>query len=190
MHKLLRVKAVREWLAIVGAATLVIGASYTMVQQSTRLAADDAPLAMAQTIKTQLDNGAAPNDVVPAQSTNLRTNTNVFAVVTDSSRHVIASSATLDGQNPLPPKGVFDFTSANGSDHFTWQPADNVRLATRVMTYGNADNHGFIITGQSLSQAEDRIATYGTLALAAWLATVAWTYLVLILPERRIKPSK
>jgi hypothetical protein len=45
----------------------------------------------------------------------------------------------------------------------------------------------YIITGQSLSQAEDRINTYGLLALAAWLAVIAWCFLVLILPERRLK---
>src|SRR5947209_4143384 len=100
MHRLLSNKTNRLLAAIVGTATLVIGASYTMVQQSTRLAADDQPLASAQTIKIELENGAAPNDTVPAQSINLRGNNNVFAIVTDSTRHVLASSAVLDSQSP------------------------------------------------------------------------------------------
>jgi hypothetical protein len=187
MYKLLTKRPVREWLAVVGTATLVIGASYTMVQQSTRLAADDAPLALSQVIKSQLDSGASPNDVVTAHSVNLRSNTNTFAVITDAGQHVLASSASLDGQSPLPPKGVFNYTKARGSDSFTWQPAEDVRLATYVTTYGQAPNDGFIITGQSLSPAEDRIDTYGSLAMAAWLAVVAWNFLLLILPERRLK---
>lgn len=190
MHKLLANRVIRDFLAIVGTATLVLGASYTMVQQSTRLAVDDLPLSTAQTMKIQLENGATPNDVVPSQSINLRGNNNVFAIVTDSSHHVLASSAVLDAQSPLPPNGVFVYTSAHGTDHFTWEPSDGVRMATRVMTYSHGADSGFIITGQSLSQAEDRISTYGLLALAAWLAVIAWCFLVMILPERRLTRSK
>jgi len=190
MHKLLANRVIRNSLAIVGTATLTIGACYTMVQQSTRLAADDLPLATAQTIKVQLENGATPNDTVPAQSINLRGNTNIFAIVTDNSTHVLASSATLDSQTPLPPKGVFSYTTANGTDHFTWEPTAKVRLATRVLTYSHGTDSGYIITGQSLSQAEDRINTYSLLALAAWLAVICWTFLVLILPERHLARTK
>jgi hypothetical protein len=187
MKELFFKRPVRNWLALVGTATIVIGACYTMVQQSTRLAVDDAPLALAQSIKLQLENGDTPNDSVPATTINLRTNTNPFTIITDSSRHVLASSANLDGQSPRPPKGVFDYTAQNQTDHFTWEPANGVRLATRVMTYSKDQNSGFIITGQSLAPAEDRINTYGLLALAAWLAVMAWSFLVLILPERRLK---
>jgi hypothetical protein len=180
--RLLARQEVRIWLAIAGTATLIIGAAYVMVQQSTRLAANDAPLALAQTIKNSLENGATPNDVVPAQTINLRGNNNLFAIVTDGSQHVLASSATLDGQNPLPPKGVFVYTSQHGNDHFTWQPAAKVRLATYVLSYGNAPNDGFIVAGQSLDQFEKRVGTYTQLAFAAWLAVLAWTFLILILP--------
>jgi hypothetical protein len=173
---------VRIWVAIAGTATLIIGAAYVMVQQSTRLSANDAPLALAQTIKSSLENGSSANDVLPAQTINLRTNNNLFAIVTDGSQHVLASSATLDSQNPLPPKGVFAYTKAHGNDLFTWQPAAKVRLATYVLSYGSAPNDGFIITGQSLSQFEKRVDTYTQLALAAWLAVLAWTCLVLLLP--------
>jgi hypothetical protein len=101
MHKLLANRVIRDFLAVVGTATLVIGACYTMVQQSTRLATDDLPLSTAQTIKVELENGATPNDVVPSQSINLRGNNNVFAIITDESQHVVASSAVLDAQSPL-----------------------------------------------------------------------------------------
>lgn len=172
----------RIWLAVAGAATLIIGVAYVMVQQATRLSADDAPLALAQTIKNNLENGSSPNDVIPAQTINLRNNNNLFAVVTDSSQHVLASSASLDGQNPLPPKGVFAYTKVHGNDQFSWQPAAKVRLATYVLSYGKEPNDGFIITGQSLSQFEKRVNTYTQLAMAAWLAVLAWISLVLLLP--------
>lgn len=173
-----------------GSATLIIGAGYAMVQQSTRLAANDLPLATAQTVKTQLENGANPSDVVSASRINLRNSNNVFVIVADSSRHLLASSATLDGQSPLPPKGTFEVTAQKGSDHFTWEPTSKVRLATEMTTYGQSPNSGFVITGQSLSQAENRIDIYTELAAAAWLAVLAWTYLTLLMPQSTFSRRK
>jgi hypothetical protein len=181
---------VRAWLAIVGVATLVLGASYAMVQQSTRLSADDLPLTTAQVAKQELQNGSDAKDVAPSLKTDLRNDTSVFMVITDSSQHVLASSAVLDGQTPLPPKGVFTYTDANGTDHFTWEPAPGVRLATRVTTYGKSPDNGYIITGQSLKPYEDRIDTYTWLAVAAWLASLAWSYLLILLPHAHNRSSR
>lgn len=174
---------VRQWLAVVGVATLVLGAAYAMVQQSTRLSANDLPLNSAQIAKQELQNGSSPKDVVPSLKTNLRTDTSIFIVITDNSQHVLASSAVLDGQTPLPPEGVFSFTTYNNADNFTWEPKPGVRLATRVVKYGSGDNQGFIIAGQSLKPYEDRISTYTWIAIAAWLATIAWSYLLILLPR-------
>jgi len=187
MDKLLGNIQLRLWLALAGVATLVIGSSYAMVQQSTRLSADDLPLTTAQVAKQELQSGSNAKDIVPALKTNLKTDSSVFTIITDNSKHVLASSATLDGQTPLPPNGVFSFTSTHGTDHFTWQPQTGVRIATRVISYGKSPNDGFIITGQSLKQYEDRISTYTYIALAAWLAVSAWSYLLLLLPRTRLK---
>jgi hypothetical protein len=108
----------RLWLAIVGATTLVLGAAYAMVQQSTRLAADDLPLATAQSIKYQLDNGADPNDIVPSIKTDLKNDASVFVTVTDNSRHVLASSATL-----------------NGFHQRTWQRPNNLGHRWNTLSY-------------------------------------------------------
>lgn len=186
MNKLLANTQVRLWLALVGVATLVLGASYAMVQQSTRLSADDLPLTTAQVAKQELQAGSKESDVVPTLKTDLKSDTSVFMIVTDSTKHVLASSAVLNGQTPLPPSGVFAFTAQHGSDHFSWQPQADVRMATRVLTYGKAPDNGFIITGQSLKPYEDRIMTYTQLGLAAWLAVLAWSYLLLLLPRTRL----
>ncbi len=181
MRELILKSETRLWLAIVGVATLVLGGAYTMAQQATRLAADDLPLSTAQTVKQELENGAVPADVVPAVKADLKSDTFVFVTVTDASRHILASSARLDGQPSLPPQGAFDYTARHGSDHFTWQPKTGVRIATYMMSYGTAPNNGFVITGRSLSQAENRTNEYGLLALAAWIAALAWSYVFVVM---------
>jgi len=176
----------RAWLAIAGSAVLIVGAAYGMAQQSTRLSADDLPLTSAQTARQELQSGSDAKDVIPNLKTNLRADQTVFMIITDGSQHVIASSATLDGQTPLPPKGVFSFTQEHGTDHFTWEPSPGVRLATRVISYSAPDsNKGFIITGQSLQPYEDRISAFGWIALAAIVAVAAWSYLLIVLPRPR-----
>lgn len=185
MSKIANDSPLRTWLAIMGVSTLMIGASYAMAQQATRLNADDAPLSAAQTAKQELQSGSSAKDVVPSLKTNLREDVSTFVIVTDNSQHVLAGSAVLDNKTPLPPKGVFDFTSIHGSDHFTWEPSPGVRIATRVIKYGSSPNNGFIIAGQSLQPYEERISTYTWIALAAWLASLAWSYLLILLPRLR-----
>jgi hypothetical protein len=187
MIKWLRNAHRRLWLAVVGVATLILGASYAMVQQSTRLSADDLPASTAQVVKQELQAGSNAADVVPALKTNLSTDRSVFVIVTDNSKHVLASSATLNGTTPLPPNGVFEFTAKHGSDHFTWEPQNGVRVAARVDRYGNTPDDGFIITGQSLNPYENRISTYTAITVAAWLAILAWSYLLILLPYYRAK---
>jgi hypothetical protein len=183
MKKLWARTELRMWLAIVGASTLVLGAAYAMAQQSTRLAANDLPLTAAQTAKHELESGANPADVVPNLKSDLANDSTVFVIVTDSSHHILAGNARLNGKPALPPSGVFDYTKAHDSDQITWQPAGNARLATEILNYGKSPNDGYIVTGQSLKQAEKRIDTYTVLTAAAWIAMVGWTSLALLIPN-------
>jgi len=185
MKEFLAKSAVRIWLAIVGVAAILLITAYTFVQQEARLSANDQPQDTAQVEKHQLENGAQPSDVVPTVKTDLSSDSSVFVTVTDSSEHVLASSASLDGSASLPPANTFVFTKQHGSDHFTWQPRSGVRLATYILPYGNSPNDGFIIAGQSLKQAEKRIETYTVLMVIAWLAVVAWTTFILIIPTTK-----
>lgn len=180
-------KPLRLWLALAGVTTLVLGGAYAMTQQATRLSADDLPLSAAQTARQELQANSSAKDVIPAIKTNLRDEASSFTIITDDTEHVLASSATLDGQTPLPPKGVFSFTKQHGTDHFTWEPSPGVRLATRVMAYDSDNGGGFVITGQSLKPYEERISVYTWIALAAWLASLAWSYLLLLLPALRVR---
>ncbi len=161
----------RIWLAIVGSATLVLGAAYVMVQQSTRLSANDLPIAKAQQVKQLLEIGATPADVVPAMKINLQNDNNIFMIITDKQQDALGSSAVLAGKTPLPPAGVFEYTKAHGTDTLTWQPAANVRIASYITSYKD----GFIITGQSLKPFEERIGAYNLIALIAWLGVLLWS---------------
>jgi hypothetical protein len=182
MKKLWERKAFRLWLVIIGTATLTLGAAYSMVQQEARLSANDTPVSNAESAKKLLESGGDPSETLTKQKINLKTDDGQFIIVTDSSRHVIASSAELDGTTPLPPQGVFDYTSAHGSDIITWQPDKNVRLAIYTTTYKSNSGSGYIISGQSLRQTENKINRLTVIAFVAWIIIVSWISIILFLP--------
>ena len=175
MKKWLSYASSSNWLRVIGVGTIILLAAYTLVQQSTRLTANDLPLATAEAARYQLASGKSAQSILPPTITDLRTDSTVFVIVVDGSQKVVASSATLDNNpNTLPPAGVFNNTKLHGSDSFTWQPESGVRLATEVLTYTDGKSTGYVVAGQSLSQAEHRIDIYGWITLAAWVGILVW----------------
>jgi hypothetical protein len=124
---------------------------------------------------------------MPSIKTDLAIDSTVFVTVTDSSQHVLASNAKLDGKTPLPPSGVFEYTKSEGMDQVTWQPAGNARIATTVINYDAGQNTGYVVTGQSLMQTEKRIGVYTALAAAAWIAMLGWTTITCLCPFSKSK---
>ena len=105
MKDWLRSDSIRLWLAVVGAATLVLGAAYTMVQQSTRLAANDLPLQTAQNIRHQLANGAT------AQFTGSYSNSGTLSASAIRVDHTLNSRLTIFGRyNNAPSRFVRQMT--------------------------------------------------------------------------------
>ena len=107
-------------------------------------------LEAAHTAVSRLDHGDKPSDVVPASTVDIATSTDLFLIVTDGQRNVLASSASVSGAQALPPPGVFDYVRSNGEDRVTWQPAAGVRSWIVVDSY----NGGFVIAGRSPSGGE------------------------------------
>lgn len=180
---------IRVWLAIMGSTTLILGAAYAMVQQSTRLAANDAPTVKAQSLQALLKQDSSPQGLVSDQKISPHTNYGIFTIITDSNGYVQASDLNINGKTPVPPKGVFEYTKTHGQDNITWQPVSGVRLAAHVESYtiNQSKDHptGFIVTGQSLKPFEDRINTYTALAAAAWVAALGWSALTLLIPAQK-----
>nr|AIA16479.1 Unknown Function [uncultured bacterium] len=161
----------RVWLAIVGTGTLILLVAFAMAQQGSRLGAEDAPLALSASIATHLDSGSAPQSSIPSGASD----TQLFAMITDSSQKVLAASTSSGSAGLTPPTGSFIYAKNYGIDKFTWQPDSHNRYAT-IIVYKKPY---YIVTGQSLTEPERRIALYGSFMLLAWLVMLIWTTLVL-----------
>lgn len=178
----------RLWLCIVGSALLVLGAAYGMVQQATRLSANDIPRNTGEELRSIANDNKSAQLFLQAFSYNidLAKDSGPFIIITDKSKKVVASNSELDG-NPklLPPAGVFKYAAAHGSDAVTWQPKAGIRVASYVTAF----NNGYIVTGQSLKPFEDRENKYLVIAAAAWVLTALWSAAVLFVALNFKRPA-
>ncbi len=171
MHPLVR-RSIALWLPIAAISTVFAGVVYVAVQQSLRSSANDPQLQMAEDAAMQLSAGTAPGDVATGATVDIARSLAPFIIVFDSSGSVLASTAHLDGQTPLPPQGVLDSAAANGTDVISWQPRDGVRAAIVVVPYGGGAARGTVLVGRSLRAVEERETDTLLIAGFAWVAAL------------------
>lgn len=152
-------------------ATLLVAMVYATVQQTYRSAANDPQIEIAEDVANALSKGADPQALIPPNPLDISGSLAPFIIVYNASGTPVASSAQLNGKNPVPPQGVFDFLKYNSQDRFTWQPAAGVRVATVIAKY-DGPAPGFILAGRSLREVEIREAKLGKMLGAGWLISL------------------
>jgi hypothetical protein len=141
---------------------------YASVQQGYRTSANDPQVQLAADIKNRLEQSHSIENIFPADTIDLAKSLGVFAVLYDNDAHVIRSSAFLNNENPVLPKGVFDFVKINGEDRLTWQPQRNVRMAIVVMKV-HAIQVNYVVVGRSLKETEVRESDLLFMAFVGWI---------------------
>ncbi|MCA1645226.1 MAG: hypothetical protein LC797_07060, partial [Chloroflexi bacterium] len=141
---------------------------------------------------TRLNAGAPPGAIVPPESIDLAGSLQPYVMVFDGANHLLATSATLNGQAPPFPPSVFDRVRVGGQDRITWQPTPGVRGAVVVQPWRD----GVVVVGRSLRLVEERTNRVLQLAAALWLATLVGTALAALavagfsgLPQLRLKST-
>ena len=177
--------ALRIWLPVAAATTVLAGLGYVVVQQDLRLSANDVPQQLAEDAATRLDAGAAPLDVVPATKTDIRASLAPFVMVYDEQGNLLASSAVLDGAAPQYPTQAFSDARNRHPDTVTWDTLTGARSATVIVPY----QHGFVVAGQSLRLTEQLIDKMLLIVVVCWVAALAASAAaalggVIVLPAR------
>ncbi len=165
-------RSIALWLPVAAISTVLAGAVYGAVQQSLRASANDPQLQMAEDAAAQLSAGAAASGVATGTTVDLARSLAPFVIVFDGSGGVLASTAELDGDTPVPPQGVLDAASANGVDAISWQPRSGVRAAIVVVPFDDGAARGTVLVGRSLRAVEERETNTLLIAGAAWAAAL------------------
>jgi hypothetical protein len=103
-----------------------------------------------------------------------------FGIVVEETKSYAASSAKLNGLNPVPPVGFLSDTKTNKSNHMIWQPAKDVRVAVHSLAYHYGDVFGYVITGQSAKPYEMKLLIYKLAFLTVWLLLAVLSYRLLL----------
>ena len=170
-----------SFLLILVIVTLLVGGIYVTDQQMLRLGANDPQIQLSEDLSHNLSSGqidpsaAFQNDL----SIDLNQSISPFSAVFDDQGNLISSNAHL-GQSPLSlPSGIFDYVRQNGEDRITWQPRPGLRFATVINHFSSNDQSGFVMSGRSLREVEDRINQLTLQAGFGWLITLIAAYLLL-----------
>jgi hypothetical protein len=103
-----------------------------------------------------------------------------FTALYDAAGQPVMSDITLHGALPRPPAGIFEYMRTHQIDRVTWQPEQGIRVA---LVGQRLPNGGFVLSGQSLLESENREARFHNLMLVIWIFMVA-TAVTLVLRIR------
>ena len=166
--------ALRVWLPIAAAVTILAGFGYGLVQQDIRASANDPQWQMAEDAASAL--AADPSAVVVATAkVDMSRSLAPYLITFDLHGTITAASVELGGTTPSPPIGSLTAARTTGAPNsFTWQPggdpppAPSVRQAAVVVAYKG----GYVLGGRSMRLVEEREAAIEHLAIAGWLAAL------------------
>ena len=173
-------RAAAVFLPLACVATLLCGLLYAVVQQDLRSGANDPQLQLAEDAARALDGGAGPASVVGSPPVDIAASLAPFLEVFDASGNVLASSARLDGRDPVPPIGVLDHARTSSPNAVTWQPRAGVRIASVTVAWQG----GTVLAGRSLREVERREDRLLLLVGAGWAGTMVALVVVSVLTAR------
>ncbi len=169
----------KHWLPLAAAVTVVSGMIYGTVQQNYRQSANDPQIQIAEDLALQLSSGQQQFNL-PTAKVDLAKSLSPVIIILDDTGKELYSSGVLDGATPVPPKGVFEFTKANGEDRVTWEPKRGVREALVVVYFNNVTTKrtGYVIAAKSLKEVEIREQKLEMMVGAGWLAALLGSFLL------------
>jgi len=164
-------RIILSWILLAILITGIAWLPYLLIQQELRQGANDPQIQLAEDSAASLNAGQTPQQIVAAATSNADSKVDIarslapYIVIYDTTGKPVASSASLNGQDPGIPAGIFADVRKNGEDRISWQPQSGVRSAIIVTQYKD----GFVMAGRSLREVERRENTLQLLTIIAWL---------------------
>jgi hypothetical protein len=160
-----------RWLPLAFLTTALCALVYLVIQQEGRQLADEPQGQIARDAAAALAGGRPVESVVPPVPIDLGQSLAPFVMVLDNAGAVVATSGRLRGQTRVVPAGVLEHVRQSGEERVTWQPEPGVRMATVVVRRADA-GAGFVVSGRSLRETEERIERIQTIVGLAWILTL------------------
>ena len=169
----------KVWLPFAVVITAFSMLVYATVQQVYRQDANDPQIQMANDAADALNSGSSVESVMPQEKVFFAKSLAPFYVIYNLDGKPVAGSGILDGNLPEIPKGVLDNAKQIGENRRTWQPNDNVRIATVIVPYKD----GFVLAGRNLREVEAREGQVSGFAGTTWILAMIATFIVIAFGE-------
>jgi hypothetical protein len=183
-------KTFKTWLPLAFVGTALAVLVFASVQHISRMDAYDPEIQMAEDTAAALQAGTTPLSLQMGEPVDMYASVAPFIITTDATKKVITSSTTLNGTVPVPPEGSFDSAKAKSGNadwrnenRITWQPQNNLRIATVIKYYGGA-HPGYVIAGRNMREVENRIKDLALIAVADLIGLLVGSFLILCLTLR------
>lgn len=172
---------VMHWLPL-GAAILLFGfMAILMAQQALRANLNDPQIQMVGDAVARLEQGASPEGVVATSSFDAAYSLSPFVAVYDQDGSPLAWSATVNGEAPKPPAGVFEYAKEQGWNRLTWQPEEKTRIALVVRPVGTGER--YVAAGRNMDEAEGRIWMMVNIGISVTLMLLIVTLMLEVLGD-------
>jgi len=171
-----------NWLPFGFVITMMCGLVFLVSQFQIRSEVRVQLTPIVEEITQALEKGVPPEALginIPVDMANTHSS---YFILYAPDRRILAGNVLLEGQTPIPPRGVFEYAKYYGSDIVTWQPMRGVRQAIDMVYYHpNGSSPMYILVGHPLRETEQRICTLFYLIELAWAMTMIGSLAVMAL---------
>ena len=155
--------------------SVVIGLVYVTEQQNLRQSANDPQIQISEDIALALNSGIPPTAISQSfNQINIETSLGIFVIIYNADGTPVAASGQLNGRIPVIPHGVLDHAREWGQNRRTWEPKDDVRIASVTTPFKSSGQDGYILVGRSLREVEKREMKLGLECALAWLGSMVF----------------
>jgi hypothetical protein len=152
--------------------SLLGGLCMQVTQQLLRKGADQPQQQMVDLAASRLAGGETLDQVIPPAYVELGRDLQPFLIYYNDRGEPLHGTGYLDQKLPSPPPGVFEYLRSHPTDAITWQPRNNLRIAT-VLQRVNGPQAGFLLAGRDMVLVEKQESLLYHLSVVSWIIVLA-----------------
>lgn len=145
-----------HWMPLAVAIVGVFSFMYLGLQQSYRINLNDPQVELVENLQHALLFGKQPQELVMRTDRfDASESLSPFVAVYDESGNPLEWSATIHGEPPRPPEGVFQYAKQKGEHRVSWQPTADTRIALVIRPVA-LESGWFVAAGRNMREVEER----------------------------------
>lgn len=176
------------FLILAVASTVISAGLYATTCHILRSAANDPQIEAVREIATISQEGVPLDAIVDtSRTTDIANSLGVFFNIYDKDKQLVGGSGQINEQVPTVPDEAFEAAKQKPEHKFTWQPAEDVRVAAVLKQAPN--DAGFVLAGRNLAVTDERLMQAMNYIGLAWIGLLILSGLLTWLITKMLENS-